>query len=465
MRIILTLLLFAIFIKAFTQNDKNNANIWYFGQFAGIDFNQSPPVALTDGTMNTAEGCAVVCNKFGDLLFYTDGNKVWDRNHNIMPNGNGLMGNYSASQSSIIVPQYSDTNRYYIFTVDARENNLNNGLRYSVVDMTWNNGFGDVTFEKNILLHDPVCEKVCAVYSVNYPDMWIIAHEYGTNSFLAYRLNNSGIQPPIISNIGSIHQDANQLSSIGYLKSSPLGNKIAVGIRGLDKYEIFDFNNATGVISNPITTGYFYWAYGLEFSTNGNRLYLAHRDTKEFVYLDLNAGSALDILNSETYVGSSTANYIGALQMGPDGNIYVSKRYENFVGAIKDIDSSSPYYIDNEIFLSGKISEWGLPNIFYYKGWTPVQITGVNKPIGNVYAYYNSLNKSLNFEINISQNDLAKIEIFDIHGLLVYSLEEKSLLKGYNSFSIPLLRDNTEVLFYRITTSRSILNDKVLISN
>ena len=41
---------------AFNTYSQKEANIWYFGENAGMDFNSSPPVALTDGLLNTLEG-------------------------------------------------------------------------------------------------------------------------------------------------------------------------------------------------------------------------------------------------------------------------------------------------------------------------------------------------------------------------------------------------------------------------
>jgi hypothetical protein len=66
---------------------QNQANIWYFGSFAGVDFNSGSPVSLSDGAMTTNEGCATICDSEGELLFYTDGTKVYNKNHSIMPNG------------------------------------------------------------------------------------------------------------------------------------------------------------------------------------------------------------------------------------------------------------------------------------------------------------------------------------------------------------------------------------------
>ena len=75
----------AVFFIAFTYS-QGEANIWYYGNYAGLDFNNGNPVALTNGQVNTYEASAIMSNASGQLLFYTDGNTVWNRNHQIMLN-------------------------------------------------------------------------------------------------------------------------------------------------------------------------------------------------------------------------------------------------------------------------------------------------------------------------------------------------------------------------------------------
>jgi hypothetical protein len=125
------LLLFVLCLPLLGLAQKEG-NIWYFGQNAGLDFNSGSPVALTDGMLNSIEGCASICDANGDLLFYTDGMTVYNKNHGVMPNGTGLLGNSSSTQSAIIVKKPMSNNLYYIFTVDGISGNAG-GLNYSVV--------------------------------------------------------------------------------------------------------------------------------------------------------------------------------------------------------------------------------------------------------------------------------------------------------------------------------------------
>lgn len=97
--------LILLFVAALTAHAQKEANVWYFGHNAGIDFSSGSPKILTDGQIYTDEGVASVCDTSGKLLFYTDGSNIWNAKHQVMPNGSGLLGNFSSSQSAIIIPK------------------------------------------------------------------------------------------------------------------------------------------------------------------------------------------------------------------------------------------------------------------------------------------------------------------------------------------------------------------------
>ncbi len=125
--LLFTLLFTHITISSFAQGEGNN---WIFGNKAGLNFETDPPTILSsnDLKMNTLEGCASISNQAGELLFYTDGQIVWNKNYDEMPSsvdglGNGLLqGASSSTQSSVVVPNPGDPNLYYIFTTDTRNN-------------------------------------------------------------------------------------------------------------------------------------------------------------------------------------------------------------------------------------------------------------------------------------------------------------------------------------------------------
>ena len=93
--ILLTSILLLNSLIAVSQKENN---IWYFGNRAGLDFNSGTPVNLNNGKLLSIEGCTSICNASGQLLFYSNGMKVWNRNHQVMQNGNNLKGNVTSTQ-------------------------------------------------------------------------------------------------------------------------------------------------------------------------------------------------------------------------------------------------------------------------------------------------------------------------------------------------------------------------------
>ncbi len=355
--------------KSFSQGE---GNFWYFGNYAGLDFNSGPPVALTNGALTTAEGCASISTSAGALLFYTDGVTVYNSNHAPMPNGTGLMGHYSATQSAIIVPKPGSATIYYVFTVDASDNNFANGLRYSEVDMSLAGGFGDVTINKNIFLAATGTEKLTAVKKANNIDFWVITHGVVTDEFLVFSVTSSGVNTtPVNSTAGSVESS----SGYGYLKTSADGSKLvqalnqAVGFLQYDGFiDVLNFNTTTGGITSDFTfaaTPSNHIPYGVEFSPDGKRLYVIGGTLSTDIYqYDMTLGTPFAIIASATLIGSTSAANIGAMQMAPDGKIYVSTSGAGTLGCINNPNTLgiSCGYVDNAVNLSGKICQLGLPN-------------------------------------------------------------------------------------------------------
>ena len=80
------------------------SNQWYFGEQAGIEFTGGAQAILDANNMLAAEGCATISDVNGKLLFYTNGFTVWNREHEVMLNGDTIGGEQPAAQSSIILP-------------------------------------------------------------------------------------------------------------------------------------------------------------------------------------------------------------------------------------------------------------------------------------------------------------------------------------------------------------------------
>jgi hypothetical protein len=256
-----------------TSFSQKQNNIWYFGEDAGVSFNSGLPIALTNGVMYQTEGSAVMSDNDGNLLFFTDGVSVWNRNLVKMPNGTGLKGNSSTTQSALIVPEPGNCNIYYIFTAPSEDTIT--PLCYNIVDMSLDGGLGDIS-SKNIALYTPVTERLTGTLQSNETDYWVVAQAYGANGFLAFSITSSGVNvTPVISHSGPLIDYANGGIDdvIGYMKISYDGSKLCYA--NLDgSSQLFAFDNSTGIVSNNISL-VDSMGYGVEFSPDNSKVYIA----------------------------------------------------------------------------------------------------------------------------------------------------------------------------------------------
>lgn len=359
---ILTLLLFGFVLPIKAQHD----NIWYFGQWAGLDFSSGNPVALTDNPFSALEGTTVQSDVDGNYLFCTAGLSVYNKNLEIMENGLGLFGDSSTSQAAITVPRPGMPGRYYIFYPDAEGGA--EGLHYSEVDMAGDGGEGTVVL-KNVALVTPVCEKLAAVQHANGTDFWVIVHHWGSDTFYSYLVTEEGVNPvPVISNSGAITEGAsNSGRYAGWLAISPNGSRLAMANNGIN-VELFDYDASTGIVSNPIVLASDAGCYGIEFSATGNFLYVTSGNALYQYQTDV-----ADIPASETLIANLATT--AAIKIGPDSKIYVVANSMDVDLAVinnPDAAGSACNFVDGQADLGGRRVIFGLPNFlvspFYLLG-------------------------------------------------------------------------------------------------
>ncbi|MEJ7646622.1 MAG: gliding motility-associated C-terminal domain-containing protein [Chryseolinea sp.] len=348
-------------IKEYDVEDQR-ANIWYFGNLAGLDFNplpENPVIAITNPVMNAPEGTSTISDRNGQVIFFTDGDKVWNRQN--VEIATGIGGEPGSSQAALIMPVPGDETLFYIFTTQEVQGSNTYELRYSLFDLKLNGGTGGL-IEQDVLLFARSTERITG--SAN----WLIAHEYGNNSFRAYRISNLGIGNPVISGIGSDHTVTSAENGQGYMKLGAQ-NRLAVALSTpgtSNVIEIFDFADSTGTVSNLRTANLNNpsgQVYGVEFSPGGNKLFAtlkgATSQIVEFAFDSL----AIPYLKKPPI--APVTEELGAIQTGPDGQIYVAVNGEQFLGTIQadeDTTRISTFTLNGMALLGGTNSNLGLPN-------------------------------------------------------------------------------------------------------
>jgi len=364
---------------------------WFFGLGAALDFMTSPPTILLNSAMTPStsfnEGTASIADPVGNLLFYTDGITIWNKSHQVMANGTGLLGDFSTTQSALIVKQPGSYNIYIVFTL--ADTGTPDGLRYSVVDMNLAAGMGSVTV-KNILLSTPSTEKLTGTKHCNGIDTWVVSHDANSNVFRSLLVTSSGVNgTATLSTAGAVIYGGP--GTLGQMKISTNGKKLGAAVWNPtypSYYELYDFDNATGIVSNqlvlPIPTVYNVplapAPYGCEFSPDGTKFYGSTYPTSKLYQWDLCAGSPTAIVNSQYTIAAS---FTEQMQLSTDGKIYVSRTNKQMLGAIQNPNAAGAAcnYIDLAQSVSPRACSYGLPNFIVETVHAPFVYT-INPALG-----------------------------------------------------------------------------------
>ncbi len=316
---------------------QKEASKWLFGEKVGLQFlNLTDPPLVLRGELNTLEGCASIADSNGNLLFYSDGSTVWDKNDDIMPNGTDLLGDESSTQSAIIIPKPLDPNIYYLFTVGSTI--VPTGYNYYTIDLSLNGGLGEVV-GSNFNLTDghggsDWSEKITAVQGGECNTFWVIS--LVKDLYYSYKVDVNGVDPnPVISQVDFLSD-----ASRGYLKVSPDGSKIVAAHQSNDMTTsgcfLYSFDHITGQVINDgisLFPNSAEQSYGVEFSPQTSKLYVSTFLPDSNVYklyqFDLTNNN---IPNSKILIHSENDAFRGALQLGPDLKIYATIPKEYTVG-------------------------------------------------------------------------------------------------------------------------------------
>jgi gliding motility-associated-like protein len=457
-KIVLT---YCLFLATFTTFAQKQTNTWYFGNRVGLDFNQTPPLPLTNGTANSQEGSAAISDNNGRLLFYSNGIVLHNRKHERMLNGNNLFGDLSSTNNVVIVPAPGQDSMYYVFTIGSAREEVP-VFSYSVVDMKGDGGFGEVV-QKNVFLSDTSLEKLAAVRHCNNRDVWIVIHKWKTDTYWAYLLTDAGVNPtPVISNTGLVI--TGQLNNtIGTLKFSPKGDKL-VSAHSFDNdaIELMNFNNSTGVISNPVvfhpnstiprdpsSTG----VYGAEFSPDGRLLYVSSNTSvaapSVLYQFDITSHNAATIDLSKQVIAQTTPWFAGGLQIASDRKIYMAMWNDSALSVVENPNVYGPgcNFVFNKILMGPRNStpvQFGLPTFMQSYFDTSSNPYDFNR-IGNC------LDRTVTFEINrLNGIDSVKWDFGDS--------QQSQALQPSNTYLNPGFYD-VRLIVYKVDCSG--LNDTI----
>jgi len=398
-----------------TYGQSKHNSVWVFGDSTCVWFDDNNiPHGVLDTFLTRPNGSSILdqatyCNKDGHLKMYADACRLYNSNSQFI-SGSPSTGGTSLGRP-ILLPFNQDTNKVHFFNYSggfgAPMYNVENC--YRAIDLSLNNGAGAVYQVLNLSPDSPMIAGTVAIRHGNGKDWWIVNHRRNGTRFMTFLLQNDSLIGPYFQNIGYyfnnpiypifVNTPFNGIEGWTDMCVSGDGSKIAIAInRGI--LMTLDFDRCSGEFSNyklledytdtsyytlcsPLAFGGF---NSIEFAPrNRDILYLSttYYDTifqynladslpalsKKMVFVDLADTSGID---------SST---LGAMALGPDGNIYVQRvgvdchRYPNitdslvlYMARIMNPDLLWPgcYYDTFAVRTHGKGNKGDLMNLVNY---------------------------------------------------------------------------------------------------
>ncbi len=344
------------------QHDFLNANgVWSISNMAGWDFNRQYPGPVQTQLVTNGGHASVADPLTGELLFYSNGGQCWNKYHQVMPNGNGLLGasiafagdiQYRGCQGVCIIPVIGEPQKYYLFSL--RDANPSLGfypgpegtLFYSIVDMNLDNGRGDIVADKkNVLVtRDSLGNGMIAIPGDHCDEIWLLLNKINMLQFRAYRIHRSGLDTiPVISTLGgpAWANEAYAFTSWGGLAVSPARDKIVLtdhDVNGssfthLGGAVLCRFDPKTGIVNDPIDVpGVNSLSVCGAFSPDNSKLYLissGFNQPERLLQYDvtLHTNAALGISRTVVHELEDRSLYLAYLRQYK-GKIYVSRKCE-----------------------------------------------------------------------------------------------------------------------------------------
>ena len=376
-----------IYANACSPINSSQGN-WYFPDEIGLDFSTGIPVfdnsanlANTIPESSNGSECAITqSNSNGDLLFYSDGVRVWNKNHVQINVGNELHGSQSSVHGAISVPDPSGNGNYYVFTTSGQEGlgmhpYLNAGFNYSIINVsgttaTMSSSVNVPVLAPNGYLADPngsldPGEGISAVAACD--GYWILVQGVKNDNsrhLVVYHLTASGIS----------YNSSIQISHVKdyiKIKASPNGRKVATlnDHSNTESVKVYDFNPLTGVLSNEKTLTHEYGKMkAISFSPNSSVLYAS--GGLERMVLQYNLASNTPSQTEKVVYTNPGGKFPFDLELGADGKVYILYRNASRLGVLAKPNEVCTYSDPNACLfllegphLGGKNPRVSLPNL------------------------------------------------------------------------------------------------------
>ena len=252
-------------------------------------------------TYDFVETVQSTCDSNGNFLFSSNGCQIFNKNFEVMDNGDSLNNVPTSTFSnsclvtsskaeivhngalSLPIPDSKDSLFAFFRTeinkvLVGQQNLLPLNLYYSVINMKANNGLGKVTLKNQIIVRDTFDGgDINATKHANGKDWWIITRKFISNKFYTFKVSANGLDSSFTQLVGEPTLARSQGGGDAFF--SPNGIKYAY-FTAINQLMLYDFDRASGKLSNfrriiiPYESVSDVFFSGLSFSPNSKYLYI-----------------------------------------------------------------------------------------------------------------------------------------------------------------------------------------------
>lgn len=289
------------------------------------------------------------CNANGELLFYTNGCAIINRNNQVLPNGEFINEDqfkevlnwdncrygYPGIQNSMIIPDPKIDSCYYLIHKTNKLSTISNQvfseLRNSYIDMRLASGYGDVVYLDSVIDERKMLSSYLDMLPhINGRDWWMIQPIANDSIFATFLISENGIETKEDQS-SAVYFRRDYSSSTGNGRFSPDGKQYAL-YNYYDNLHLYDFDRETGKLYNhrhiKINENIDYERQlicPIEWSPNGRFIYITNFDSLFQVDLhEDDIGQSKKLI--DTYDGTQNpfpANFY-TMNLAPDCKIYIS---------------------------------------------------------------------------------------------------------------------------------------------
>jgi hypothetical protein len=333
MKYFLLFFLFSLCESRIQAQNNKTVNIWYLSDSSIIDWsNSSYPHSKKAAPIYTEEGTGSICDSFGNLLFYCNGQNLYSSNHIKLNKSFSLMGDQSTTQGALIL-KHPESNLFHLFT------NRGYGDSGGLYLTTWYSSADTAIFiDKAKRIFYNTGEGINAVNHQNGIDVWIITHDNNSNLFYCLLLKSNGILKCVKQKqIGAVLNDKMAANNIWI---TPAGNKLGFDGVFIDNQYLYQYNNQTGDISNQLVLNSGL-NFGMQFSTNGKYIYTYNLGADVISRQSLEVWNSTAIsISKENITTLKTSNTLRWPRLGYNDIILFPRYNKRFFSIVKSSGDS-----------------------------------------------------------------------------------------------------------------------------